>query len=37
MENLIIYIMKDIFTAVAWLPPPKTMNTIEEVYRIARA
>ena len=37
MENLIIYIMKDIFTAVGWLPPPKTMNAIEEVYRIARA
>ena len=37
MENLIIYIMKDIFTAVGWLPPPKTMNAIEEVYQIARA
>lgn len=28
---------KDIFTAVGWLPPAKSMNAIEEVYRIARA
>lgn len=28
---------KDIFSAVGWLPPAKTMNAIEEVYRIARA
>ena len=28
---------KDIFTAIGWLPPAKTMNAIEEVYRIARA
>lgn len=28
---------KDIFTAVGWLPPAKTMNAIDEVYRIARA
>jgi PHS family inorganic phosphate transporter-like MFS transporter len=28
---------KDIFTAVGWLPSPKTMNAIEEVYKIARA
>jgi PHS family inorganic phosphate transporter-like MFS transporter len=28
---------KDIFTAVGWLHSAKTMNAIEEVYRIARA
>ncbi|KAK3407165.1 hypothetical protein EUGRSUZ_K03265 [Eucalyptus grandis] len=28
---------KDIFSAVGWLPPAKTMNAIEEVFRIARA
>ncbi|KGN56860.1 inorganic phosphate transporter 1-4 [Cucumis sativus] len=28
---------KDIFTAIGWLPPAKTMNAIEEVFRIARA
>ncbi|KAK8717690.1 hypothetical protein V6N13_044948 [Hibiscus sabdariffa] len=28
---------KDIFTAIGWIPKAKTMNTIEEVYRIARA
>ncbi|XP_071697462.1 probable inorganic phosphate transporter 1-7 [Rutidosis leptorrhynchoides] len=28
---------KDIFTAIGWIPPAKTMNAIEEVYRIARA
>lgn len=28
---------KDIFSAVGWLPPAKTMNAIEEVYHIARA
>ncbi|CAI9776904.1 unnamed protein product [Fraxinus pennsylvanica] len=28
---------KDIFTAIGWIPAAKTMNAIEEVYRIARA
>ncbi|GLJ22774.1 hypothetical protein SUGI_0428930 [Cryptomeria japonica] len=28
---------KDIYTAVGWLPAAKTMNAIEEVYRVARA
>ena len=28
---------KDIFSAIGWIPPAKTMNAIEEVYRIARA
>ncbi|KAG6597367.1 putative inorganic phosphate transporter 1-7, partial [Cucurbita argyrosperma subsp. sororia] len=28
---------KDIFTAIGWLPPAKTMNAIEEVFKIARA
>ncbi|KAB1200931.1 Inorganic phosphate transporter 1-4 [Morella rubra] len=28
---------KDIFTAIGWIPPAKTMNAIEEVFRIARA
>lgn len=28
---------KDIFTAIGWLPDAKTMNAIEEVYKIARA
>ncbi|XP_042513029.1 low affinity inorganic phosphate transporter 1-like [Macadamia integrifolia] len=28
---------KDIFTAIGWIPNAKTMNAIEEVYRIARA
>ncbi|KAE8685929.1 putative inorganic phosphate transporter 1-8 [Hibiscus syriacus] len=28
---------KDIFTAIGWIPKAKTMNTIEEVYLIARA
>lgn len=28
---------KDIFTSIGWLPPAKTMNAIEEVYKIARA
>ncbi|KAH7577668.1 hypothetical protein ACOSP7_001350 [Xanthoceras sorbifolium] len=28
---------KDIFSAIGWTPPAKTMNAVEEVYRIARA
>jgi PHS family inorganic phosphate transporter-like MFS transporter len=28
---------KDIFTKVGWIPPARTMNAIEEVYRISRA
>ncbi|KAI3760173.1 hypothetical protein L1987_50564 [Smallanthus sonchifolius] len=28
---------KDIFTAIGWIPPAKTMNAIHEVYKIARA
>lgn len=28
---------KDIFSAIGWIPPAKTMNAIGEVYRIARA
>ncbi|XAR48971.1 Phosphate-transporting ATPase [Bertholletia excelsa] len=28
---------KDIFSAIGWIPDAKTMNAIEEVYRIARA
>ncbi|KAK8654210.1 hypothetical protein V6N13_128183 [Hibiscus sabdariffa] len=28
---------KDIFSAIGWIPPAKSMNAIEEVYRIARA
>ncbi|KAL5225766.1 hypothetical protein ABZP36_012405 [Zizania latifolia] len=28
---------KDIFSKVGWIPPAKTMNAIEEVFRIARA
>ncbi|KAG4913234.1 hypothetical protein JHK84_053692 [Glycine max] len=28
---------KDIFSAIGWIPPAKTMNAVEEVYRIARA
>ncbi|KAJ4954485.1 hypothetical protein NE237_011268 [Protea cynaroides] len=28
---------KDIFTAIGWIPNAKTMNAIEEVYKIARA
>eukprot|EP00271_Cylindrocystis_brebissonii_P011455 TRINITY_DN2915_c0_g1_i2.p1 TRINITY_DN2915_c0_g1~~TRINITY_DN2915_c0_g1_i2.p1 ORF type:complete len:561 (+),score=81.72 TRINITY_DN2915_c0_g1_i2:305-1987(+) len=28
---------KDVFTAVGWLPPAKTMSAIQEVYRISRA
>ncbi|XVF32401.1 hypothetical protein REPUB_Repub17cG0079100 [Reevesia pubescens] len=28
---------KDIFSAVGWIPPAKTMNALEEVFRIARA
>ncbi|KAH6798630.1 phosphate transporter 1 [Perilla frutescens var. frutescens] len=28
---------KDIFTAIGWIPPAKTMNAIREVYTIARA
>lgn len=28
---------KDIFSSIGWIPPAKTMNAIEEVYRIARA
>lgn len=28
---------KDIFTAIGWIPKAKTMNAIEEVYKIARA
>lgn len=28
---------KDIFSAVGWIPPAKTMNAIQEVYKIARA
>ncbi|KAL6641007.1 hypothetical protein ACP70R_019188 [Stipagrostis hirtigluma subsp. patula] len=28
---------KDIFSNVGWIPPAKTMNAVEEVFRIARA
>ncbi|KAA8550755.1 hypothetical protein F0562_002439 [Nyssa sinensis] len=28
---------KDIFSAIGWIPPAKTMNAIQEVYSIARA
>ncbi|KAK7345775.1 hypothetical protein VNO77_16386 [Canavalia gladiata] len=28
---------KDIFTAIGWIPAAKTMNALEEVYRIGRA
>lgn len=28
---------KDIFTAIGWIPPAKTMNAIHEVFTIARA
>ncbi|KAL5701938.1 Inorganic phosphate transporter 1-4 [Ranunculus cassubicifolius] len=28
---------KDIFSAIGWIPPAKTMNAVEEVYKIARA
>ncbi|GLU08169.1 hypothetical protein SLE2022_250930 [Rubroshorea leprosula] len=28
---------KDIFTAIGWIPNAKTMNALEELYRIARA
>ncbi|KAJ7547049.1 hypothetical protein O6H91_08G066600 [Diphasiastrum complanatum] len=28
---------KDVFTAVGWLPAPKKMSALEEVYRVARA
>ncbi|MBA0710574.1 hypothetical protein Golax_009852 [Gossypium laxum] len=28
---------KDIFSAIGWIPKAKTMNAIEEVYKIARA
>uniref|UniRef100_A0A251S5E7 Putative major facilitator, sugar transporter-like, Major facilitator superfamily domain protein n=1 Tax=Helianthus annuus TaxID=4232 RepID=A0A251S5E7_HELAN len=28
---------KDIFSAIGWIPPAKTMNAIQEVYKIARA
>ncbi|PKI31080.1 hypothetical protein CRG98_048526 [Punica granatum] len=28
---------KDIFSAVGWIPPAKTMSALEEVFRIARA
>ncbi|XP_057781307.1 probable inorganic phosphate transporter 1-7 [Salvia miltiorrhiza] len=28
---------KDIFTAIGWIPPAKTMNAIHEVYTISRA
>ncbi|KAI6693525.1 hypothetical protein NL676_021235 [Syzygium grande] len=28
---------KDIFTAIGWIPPAKTLNAIHEVYKIAKA
>ncbi|XP_042513303.1 inorganic phosphate transporter 1-4-like [Macadamia integrifolia] len=28
---------KDIFSAIGWIPPAKTMSAVEEVFRIARA
>ncbi|KAK6118969.1 hypothetical protein DH2020_047287 [Rehmannia glutinosa] len=28
---------KDVFSAIGWIPPAKTMNAIHEVYKIARA
>ncbi|KAI9182270.1 hypothetical protein LWI28_023742 [Acer negundo] len=28
---------KDIFSAVGWIPPAKTMNAVDEVFKIARA
>lgn len=28
---------KDIFTGIGWIPPPREMNAIHEVYKIARA
>ncbi|OMO95460.1 General substrate transporter [Corchorus olitorius] len=34
LQNLF---QKDIFSAIGWIPKAKTMNALEEVYRIARA
>ncbi|KAL3812476.1 hypothetical protein ACJIZ3_013745 [Penstemon smallii] len=28
---------KDVFSAIGWIPPAKTMNAVHEVYRISRA
>ncbi|CAI9118193.1 OLC1v1019727C1 [Oldenlandia corymbosa var. corymbosa] len=28
---------KDVFSAIGWIPPAKTMNAVHEVYRIAKA
>ncbi|KAF7141183.1 hypothetical protein RHSIM_Rhsim06G0150000 [Rhododendron simsii] len=28
---------KDIFTVIGWIPPAKTMNAVQEVFKIARA
>nr|B2CPI5.1 RecName: Full=Low affinity inorganic phosphate transporter 3; Short=PhPT3; Short=PhPht1;3; AltName: Full=Arbuscular mycorrhiza-induced phosphate transporter PT3; Short=AM-induced phosphate transporter PT3; AltName: Full=H(+)/Pi cotransporter PT3 [Petunia x hybrida]ACB37440.1 phosphate transporter 3 [Petunia x hybrida] len=28
---------KDIFSKIGWIPPPETMNALDEVFRIARA
>ncbi|XP_009626859.1 low affinity inorganic phosphate transporter 1-like [Nicotiana tabacum] len=28
---------KDVFSAIGWIPPAKTMNAVQEVYKIARA
>ncbi|EPS70401.1 inorganic phosphate transporter, partial [Genlisea aurea] len=28
---------KDIFSAIGWIPPPQTMNALQEVYKISRA
>ncbi|KAE9615799.1 putative phosphate-transporting ATPase [Lupinus albus] len=28
---------KDIYTSIGWLPPPKEMNAIHEVFRVAKA
>ncbi|XP_059626012.1 inorganic phosphate transporter 1-4-like [Cornus florida] len=28
---------KDIFSAIGWIPPAKTMNAVQEVFKIARA
>ncbi|KAL2463600.1 putative inorganic phosphate transporter 1-7 [Forsythia ovata] len=31
------FYMKDVFSAIGWIPPAKTMNAIHEVFQIAKA
>nr|XP_016513828.1 PREDICTED: inorganic phosphate transporter 1-4-like [Nicotiana tabacum] len=35
--DIAFYSQKDVFSAIGWIPAAKTMNVVQEVYKIARA